>query len=356
MQFLAVRPYATAGMALTCAGAIAVTPLAAPVVQVAAARAVHAAVDLTAFDGHLVSWAELLENTSSNLQGLGQMFSANPFPILTQVIANQEAFAENFDQALQNFLQFTQSYFFDPDYANGFIDRMAEVSDLLNDGQIYGAVDTFSFAFESWGLALTRVIGPLFDWISGTADNQASIVDTFFSGLTSFVYPASLVPPLLNAPLEGMGVALQKIADAVNAGNLSDLATALWDFQPTVLDAQFNGIPLYHFDDGQQLAGSVGFLGSHAFPGPDSMNFHGGLWNIFNFVVLRAAESIGYTANPVPDAASAAAASGLGDGSSLGGLGDGSDFFTQLGAQFSDVFNDAVGGLLTDLGLGDLLP
>jgi hypothetical protein len=61
----AMRPYATAGIAIVGASFIAISPIAPPV--------------------------EVLTNSGNSLADLGQIVAADPLPIITQVIQNQTA-------------------------------------------------------------------------------------------------------------------------------------------------------------------------------------------------------------------------------------------------------------------------
>ncbi|OLO99267.1 hypothetical protein BVU76_26615 [Mycolicibacterium porcinum] len=89
---LALRPYATAGIALVGASVIAVTPLAPPAHDVhLPALPSQASVELSAFTNPLDTWTAVLTKAVTNAEALGQTFANNPFPILRQIVANQTA-------------------------------------------------------------------------------------------------------------------------------------------------------------------------------------------------------------------------------------------------------------------------
>ncbi|NKZ14716.1 hypothetical protein HGA11_27405 [Mycolicibacterium septicum DSM 44393] len=89
---LALRPYATAGIALVGASVIAATPLAPPAPDVhLPTLPTQAAVELSAFTNPLDTWASVLTATLTDVGALGQAIADNPAPILRQVIANQMA-------------------------------------------------------------------------------------------------------------------------------------------------------------------------------------------------------------------------------------------------------------------------
>jgi hypothetical protein len=101
--YAAVRPYATAGIALLGAGVIAVSPLAPPMPHIQAVqRAVSSAgVELDAMVNPIERWVQVLSAAGANIGTITQAIIDNPTPILAQVIANQMANAQQFGAALQ---------------------------------------------------------------------------------------------------------------------------------------------------------------------------------------------------------------------------------------------------------------
>jgi hypothetical protein len=90
---LATRPWITAGVALVGTSIVAVTPVAAPRpglpdLQV---RAVQLA---TAFDP-ITEWEDVFQTASTNATAIFDDWSAAPFPVLQQVIANQEGYFQD---------------------------------------------------------------------------------------------------------------------------------------------------------------------------------------------------------------------------------------------------------------------
>ncbi len=83
----ALRPYATAGVAIVGASVIAITPMAAPLPDTATVRDVA----LTAGDG---AWADVFNETSANLTQLLNNFSLAPFVGAQQALVNQDDFAQ----------------------------------------------------------------------------------------------------------------------------------------------------------------------------------------------------------------------------------------------------------------------
>ena len=97
----AIRPYATAGVALVGAGVIAVTPVAPPLPDVHILT-LHAEVALTQSANPITTLEDVITETATNLGLLAQSFAANPTPILTQISSNQAANAATLSTALQS--------------------------------------------------------------------------------------------------------------------------------------------------------------------------------------------------------------------------------------------------------------
>lgn len=88
---IALRPYATAGVTLVAASAIAMSPV-LPVtkIEVAVHQASSAAVALAASPFDL--YGQVLQDTIANLRSVGQTAFANgPFPLLQKILENQAA-------------------------------------------------------------------------------------------------------------------------------------------------------------------------------------------------------------------------------------------------------------------------
>jgi hypothetical protein len=96
---LALRPYATAGVALVGASVIAVSPVAVPPTAVQESR--DAAVRLSALANPIDAFRPVFEATVADLQQLGQVIGADPAPILAQIIQNQISGVGNIGAALE---------------------------------------------------------------------------------------------------------------------------------------------------------------------------------------------------------------------------------------------------------------
>lgn len=83
-----LRPYATAGLALVSATAIAATPVVATP-SLPEVRAADPAVQLSAAVNPITPWLEVWDNSETNFANLANAWLEAPAPVLQQVIANQ---------------------------------------------------------------------------------------------------------------------------------------------------------------------------------------------------------------------------------------------------------------------------
>lgn len=229
---LALRPYATAGVALAGAGLISVTPVVAPDIE---QQIEQRAVALVGAPYDLVGPAGLLFNTADNLAGLAKVFVANPFPIARAVLENQVNYSVNFVNTLGtvagniqqlvaelpstlqsawsdimagNFYQgiFTlQEYFF---LGAPALSLLPVFTDFVfpTMQSITGNLNAVSQSAELWGLQL--LLGPIYPLIAGSVTFGAvgqNIVDDMSSGNVEGVLQNLLLGPttILNGILNG---------------------------------------------------------------------------------------------------------------------------------------------------------
>ena len=95
---LALRPYATAGVALVGASVIAVSPVTVTPTAVQEVR--DEAVHLSALVNPIDVFRPIIETALENAQTVGGQIADNPAPILMQVIANQLASIGNIGDGL----------------------------------------------------------------------------------------------------------------------------------------------------------------------------------------------------------------------------------------------------------------
>jgi hypothetical protein len=216
----AVRPYATAGIALIGAGAIAVSPVAPPLPQVHLPAVSNAAVQLSAFANPVEQWVQVVATAFSNVGDLGTGLIADPAPALAQVLRNQVANGTTIATALQGAVTALVDQF-SPDNEFGLPAELQTAFDQLTAGQIADAVQTVWSA--GLGLVLGPVIGllPVLDIPGDITQNFANVVKALPTA--GLLVGLGVLTPLY-ATLTAGGDTAQAFVDAVGEG---DAATAL---------------------------------------------------------------------------------------------------------------------------------
>lgn len=246
---LALRPYATAGIALVGASVIAATPLAPPPTEMGGAitRASSAAVELTAAVDPIAAWADLITRTPESLLALGGLLADNPAPILGQIVANWSGYGQTLGTALQTAGTGLSTFLTTqlPTYLQTF-------SDQLMSGDMYGAAQTFSGAI----LGLATGIGfPMLNVLSIPADitqNFANVVATL-PGFAGPVVSAGLGALMtLTGTTLATGESAQAVVDAFKSGDPAEVVNALAAMPATIADALLNG---YASPDGGLYSG-----------------------------------------------------------------------------------------------------
>ena len=112
----AVRPYATAGVALVGASVIAVSPIAppAPTIHIAAPHVSSASVDLTAVVNPITTWVQVITTALTNAVLLAQDALNPPLPILMQIIANQIGYAQELGAGIQAAITYIRTVTLNP--------------------------------------------------------------------------------------------------------------------------------------------------------------------------------------------------------------------------------------------------
>ncbi len=171
----ALRPYATAGVALVGASVIAISPIAPPLPDIhIAAPHVSASVELTQFVNPITTWVDVITNTFANVAGLGQEILANPAPILQVVIGNQIGYAQQLVGTAQTVAT---------DLANALSilpSTLQTAFTQLSSGDIFNAIQTVWLyavnTLESIGLALVFGVFPITSSIGTNFDAVITIL------------------------------------------------------------------------------------------------------------------------------------------------------------------------------------
>ncbi|MDH6198369.1 hypothetical protein M2272_005028 [Mycobacterium frederiksbergense] len=234
--------YITAGIALTGACAIALTPLAPPPasdMKLPLGQASNASVQLSALSqlatvpDPLTAWLDVFTAAGDNLGQIGGAMIANPAPLLQQFIKNQLGYGETVAQSLAVM-------------AGGLAEKLTKqlpaalekAAGQLMSGNISGAFLTVAtevlFTVATLGVPLMALAQPLQDM----AQNAANVVGTMSYALVSLI--ASPVGTLL-----GTGQALadsgQAFVNAVAGGDPVKALNVLINVPARLTGAFLNG-------------------------------------------------------------------------------------------------------------------
>jgi len=203
----ALRPYATAGVALVGASVIAVSPV--TVTETAAQEVRDAAVQLSALTNPIDALRPVFEAAVADLQALGQQVGANPAPILAAILANLPQNLQNFPlAAISQILEIPQI----PGQLPGQIgDSLGGVLSLV--GPIQKFLQDVITAVTSTDPNAGGVLVPQLQAIA-TALQQGDLGLAF--GDLSVLPLAPILNPLLNnflLPTQIAGVFQQQLAD-----------------------------------------------------------------------------------------------------------------------------------------------
>jgi len=233
----AVRPYATAGVALVGASVIAVTPLAPPLPDIhIAAPHVSAAVELTQFVNPITTLVGVITDTVGNLTTLGQQVLADPAPILQQVIINQIANAMTLATAAQSSVSALVNLL------QGLPAVLQSAFSDLTMGNISGAIDSV-FGYLVLG-GLLGVGAPLLQGIStvGTAvgQNIGNAIAAFFSPTSLLNLAIAFVHPIFSTE-SAFSFTAQQLFTAVSTGDFVTAASVLINAPIVLTGAFLNG-------------------------------------------------------------------------------------------------------------------
>jgi hypothetical protein len=232
---VAVRPYATAGVALLGASVIAVSPLAPPMPNTQAMqRAVSSiGVELSASVNPIQNWIHVFQTSAANLGALGQQIAASPAPILSQIVANQIASLKVLQTALQNDASNIKQIF---DSIPGAIDT---ARGQLQSGDITGAFDTINnTVVVPLALSLVTVVSdstvPLVNTVNNFAKAFATLPNTVFQVVLPMTFP---LLSTINAAVQGV----QDVYDGVVAKDPAAVVNTLVNLPANLVNGFLNG-------------------------------------------------------------------------------------------------------------------
>lgn len=235
---IALRPYATAGVTLVAAGAIAMSPV-LPVtkIEVAAQHASSAAVALAASPFDL--YGQVLQDTIANLRSVGQTAFANgPFPLLQKILENQAANLGALGSALG---------------ASGGALLKSVVTDVpnllrqslteLGQGNVEASLNSLINVVLTPLLAglnpLTGTLLPALQHvIADPLQNLANVANQLPN--IGLALGLAVLGPTLGG-IGAVGAAVQGVVDAVRTGNLGKVLTAVVQAPAIMVNGLLNG-------------------------------------------------------------------------------------------------------------------
>lgn len=209
----AVRPYATAGVALVGASVIAISPLAPPLPDAQALqRSISSvSVELSAAVNPIENWVQVFQKSAANLGALGQQIAASPAPILKQIVENQLASLKALQTAYTNDAANLKLIF---ESVPGTIET---ARGQLQSGDIVGAFDTINNTVViPLALNLVTIVSdstvPLVNTVNNFAKAFATLPNTVFQVVLPMTFP---LVSTINAAVQ----ATQDVYDGVVAGD-----------------------------------------------------------------------------------------------------------------------------------------
>lgn len=249
-----LRRYSTAGMAMATAGVIAISPLSIPPpdlhlpapTTVASTRTV----DLTAFVNPIAAWGDVLTTTITDIGNLGQMYAADPFPIVRQIVANQVGYAKqiiSIGEQMGNGLV---------RWANQVPAQLQTALQQLASGQFAAGVDGL------YAIPLTALVSVMFPLLQFDVPKKiAQNVTNVIGSLSSVVAQVALGGlGVLYAGEQAFANTGQEFLDAVKAGDAATAFSAVINFPATMANALLNGYGVSKGTSG--IFGSYGFVAS----------------------------------------------------------------------------------------------
>jgi hypothetical protein len=255
---IAVRSTYMAGVALIGAGVIAVSPVAPPMPDIHL-PAVHAsAVQLAALSqaNPLTQWGQVIAEALQNTKVLATGVLADPAPVLGQIVKNQFASAATFGGSLKDFLtavvaQLGQT----PEMVKQALGQLAA-------GQITDGLVTL---FQA---AIFPIIVPVLNTnfltdvqavVRKPVQNMLNVIDAALFTPTGAGWVLAAGFPaiqLMGDAVTATGDSLQRVLNAVKAGNLGAALGAILAIPATITGALLNG----YQGDGGGILGPNGIV------------------------------------------------------------------------------------------------
>lgn len=231
------HPYLAAGVALIGAGAIAISPVAPPMPDIAVPAVSSAGVSLSAATDPIQAYADLFANTIANVSTLIGQEVTDPAPVLLQVITNQLTTAGSLYTAMERSATALGNAL-DPSNPWSIPSLLqASLTDLLA-GNINGAVSNL------WSAFLTPVAGAALPLLEPAIDAIRQPVQNLANVLSNPAIVALPALGLINVAYRTFTVAGnvgQDIVDSATAGDPLGVVNAMLGGPAVIGDAFLNG-------------------------------------------------------------------------------------------------------------------
>ncbi len=231
----AVRPFATAGVALVGASAIAISPLAPtmPSVQEMQRTMSSASVGLSAATNPIENWIQVFQRSAANLGAIGQQVFDSPAPILSQVVANQIASLKTLQAALESNAAITKSIF------ESIPSTINTASSQLQSGDITGAFGTINDTVViPLALSVVQALSDSTQPLVSIVDNFAKAFATVPNAVFQVVVPLTF--PLLST-INALVETTQEVYDGAVAADPAAVITSLVNLPANLVDGFLNG-------------------------------------------------------------------------------------------------------------------
>lgn len=235
----AARSYLMTGVALVGAGAIAVSPVAPPIPDVAPSTLAVSNLQLSALANPFEVYGQVLENTIANFGALGERVIADPAPILAQILENQWNSARQLGAAFQSAGE-SLANSFSPDNPFGVPALLRTAADEVGAGNLEGAINSL------WQVMLTPLLGPAVTLIPAITSVHRQPVQNLLNVIDQTQLPITLfaigvLSPIYAGFVKAGGAFVQDVFDAVRTGDLEGLANAFITGPAAVINGFLNG-------------------------------------------------------------------------------------------------------------------
>lgn len=234
----AIRPYATAGVALLGAAAIAVTPI-NPIsdpIHSAAQRFSNSDIDLVALVDPITAYTNLVTHTVASLSGLGSEIAADPFPILRATLGNDLGNT----QILRDSLDAAGVQL--SDQLKALPDALQTTVTQLRNGQVSDAI------VGLFGTGVGLLLGPALPLIGGVVQvvqNMAANYNDVIQNSLSLALASVALTPIypINATVSAFAALAQNVADSISSRDFTSVVSDFVSAPAVLTDAFLNGFP-----------------------------------------------------------------------------------------------------------------